>query len=44
MLNEFFDTLDDVERYKTSCAIFNTRMKEEMSVTNHVLYIIELIE
>ena len=44
MLNESFDTPDDVERYKTSCAIFNAWMKEGVSVTNHVLYVIEMIE
>ena len=44
MLNESFVTFDDVERHKMSCAIFNTQMREGASVTNHVLYIIELIE
>ena len=27
VLNESFDTLDDVERHKTSCAIFNSHMR-----------------
>ena len=44
MLNEFFGTSDDVERYKTSCAIFNTRMRERASSTDHVLYMIEMIK
>ena len=26
MLNEFFDTLEDTERRKTSCVVFNARM------------------
>ena len=44
ILIESFDTSDDVERYKTSCAIFNARMREGASVTDHVLYMIEMIE
>ena len=44
ILNESFGISDDVERYKTSCAIFNARMREEASVTDHVLYMIEMIE
>ena len=28
ILNESFGTSDDVERYKTNCAIFNTRMRK----------------
>ena len=44
MLNESFGVPDDVERHKTSCAIFNARMKEGTSVTDHVLYMIEMIE
>ena len=44
MLNESFDTPEDVKRYKTSCIIFNARMREEALVTDHVLYIIEQIE
>ena len=30
--------------HKTSCAIFNARMKEGALVTDHVLYMIEQIE
>ena len=44
ILNESFGTPDDVERYKTSCAIFNAQIREEASVTDHVLYMIEMIE
>ena len=44
MLNEIFGTPDDVERHKTSCAIFNARMREGELVTDHVLYMIEMIE
>ena len=43
-LDDSFGTPDDVERYKASYAIFNTRMKEGASVMDHVLYMIELIE
>ena len=44
MLEESFEMPDDVERYKVSSAIFNTRMHVGASVTNHVLYMIEMIE
>ena len=44
LLNNSFGMPDDVERYKTSCAIFNARMKDGTSVTDHVLYMIEMIE
>ena len=44
MLNESFGTLNDIERYKTSCTIFNAWMREEVSVIDHVLYMIEQIE
>ena len=44
VLNDSFGTPDDVERHKTSCTIFNTRMREGASVTDHVLYMIEQIE
>ena len=44
ILNKSFGTADDVERYKTSYAIFNARMREGASVTDHVLYMIEIIE
>ncbi len=44
VLNKSFGTPDDVERHKTSCAIFSARMKDGASVTDHVLYMIELIE
>ena len=43
ILNESFGTPVDVERYKTSCAIFNTWMRDGASVINHVLYMIEQI-
>ena len=44
VLNDFFGTLNDMDRHKTSCAIFNARMKEGSSVTDHVLNMIELME
>ena len=39
--NESFGTPDDVEQYQTNYAIFNARMREAVSVTDHVLYMIE---
>ena len=44
MLNESLGMPDDFERHKTSCAIFNARMREGTSVTDHVLYMIKMIE
>ena len=44
VLNESFGTPDDVERHKINCAIFNVWMREEASVIDHVLYMIEQIE
>ena len=44
MLRDSFGTPDDVERHKTSCAIFNIQMREGASVTDHILYMIEQIE
>ena len=44
MLNESFSTFEDVERYKISCTSFNAHMREETSVTDHILYMIEQIE
>ena len=44
VLEDAFGTLDDVERHKTSCAIFNAKMRDGASVTDHVLYMIELME
>ena len=44
VLKDTFGIPDDVERYKTSCAIFNTKLREGASVTDHVLYMIEMIE
>ena len=41
MLNDSFGTPNDIERHKTSCTIFNARMREGVSVTDHVLYMIE---
>ena len=43
-LKESFGTPDDVERLRTSCAIYNNRMREGVSVTDHVMYMIEQIE
>ena len=36
--------LDDVEWYKVSYAIYNARMPNGGLVTDHVLYMIEMIE
>ena len=44
VLEDAFGTPDDVERHKTSCAIFIAKMWDGASVTDHVLYMIELIE
>ena len=44
MLNDSFGTPNDVERHKTSCAIFNARIRDGASVTDHVLCVIEMIE
>ena len=44
VLNKSFSTLDNIEPHKTSCVIFNARMRKEMSVIDHVLYMIEQIK
>ena len=44
VLKETFGTPDDVEWHKISCVIFNMRMREGASVTDHILYIIEQIK
>ena len=44
VLNQSFDTPDDVDRHKTSCAIFNVHMRGGASIMDHVLYMIEQIE
>ena len=44
VLEDAFGTPDDVERHKTSCAIFNAKIRDGVSVTDHVLYMIELME
>ena len=44
VLEDAFGTPDDAERHKTSCAIFNAKMRDGVSVTDHVLYMIELME
>ena len=41
MLNESFDIPKDAERHKIFCAVFNARMREEILVTDHVLYMID---
>ena len=43
-LKKSFDTPDNVERYKVSCAIYNGKMSNGASITDHVLYMIEMIE
>ena len=42
-LKKSFDMLDDVERYKVSYAIYNAKMPNGGSVTDHVLYMIKMI-
>ena len=44
VLDDAFSTPDDVERHKTSCAIYNTKIWDSASVTDHVLYMIKLME
>ena len=44
VLREPFGSPDDVERHKTSCTIFNARMREGASIIDHVLYMIEQIK
>ena len=44
VLEDAFGTPDDVERHKTSCAIFNVKMRDGASITDHVMYMIELME
>ena len=43
-LKECFHTLDDVEWYRVSCAIYNAKMSDSSSITDQVLYMIEMIE
>ena len=43
-LKESFGMPNDVERYKVSYAIYNAKMPNGGSVTDHVLYMIEIIE
>ena len=43
-LKKYFGTFDDVEWYRVSCAIYNVMMPNGGSVTDHVLYMIEMIE
>ena len=43
-MNEFFGTPEDAKRHKTSYVVFNAHMREEASVIDHVLYMIEQIE
>ena len=45
MLKDSFGTPDNIGRHKTSsCIVFNARMREGVSVTDHVLYMIKQIE
>ena len=43
-LRESFDMLNDVDWYGVFCAIYNAKMLNGGSVTDHVLYMIEMIE
>ena len=44
ILNESFGTPEDAEGHKTSYTVFNAHMREETSVIDHVLYMIEQLE
>ena len=44
MLKDSFGAPDVVEWHKTSCAIFNAYIREEASIIDHVLYLIEQID
>ena len=44
VLEDAFGTPDDMERHKTSCAIFNAKMRDGASITDYVLYMIELMK
>ena len=44
VLEDTFGTSDDTERHKTSCAIFNAKIRDGASVTDHVLYMIVWME
>ena len=44
VLEDAFGTPDDMERHKTSCAIFNAKIRNGASITDHVLYMIELMK
>ena len=44
VLRDSFGTPDDVERHKTNCTIFNVWMREDASVIDNVLYMIEQIK
>ena len=39
-LKESFRMLGDIERYRVSCTIFNTRMHEGALIIDHVLYMV----
>ena len=43
-LKEYFSSPDDVEWYRVSCAIYNAKMSNGVLVTDHALYMIEMIE
>ena len=43
-LKESFSTSDYVEWYKVSYAIYNARIPNDSSVTDHILYMIEMIK
>ena len=36
ILNESFDTPENVEKHKTSCVVLNARMREETLVIDHI--------
>ena len=43
-LKEYFNTLDDIEWYRMSYVIYNVKMSNGGSITDHVLYMIEMIK
>ena len=38
MLNESFDISEDIKRHKTSCAVFNARMREDFRYRSCIVH------
>ena len=43
-LKKYFGMPDDVDQYRVSYAIYNVKMPNDSSVTDHVLCVIKMIE